>query len=143
MSTNTFPTSKMKLPGIGLPLQQKSGLRTEGRYGNWYEHALPLTIRERVMMDIMARLKDKMDWERKVFDDAIVSKWRDEALSSTQLGPLTNPAPHTGSIGDLQQTNNDDEDDYGMNSLERQRVVSEEMFQYVCTLWQGFLTANY
>lgn len=94
------------------------------------------------MMDIMARLKDKMDWERKVFDDAIVSKWRDEALSSTQLGPLTNPAPHTGSVGDLQQTNNDDEDDYGMNSLERQRVVSEELFQYVCTLWHGCLTAN-
>lgn len=32
-------------------------------------------------MAIMDRLTDKPEWHRKVFDDAIVSKWKDEALA--------------------------------------------------------------
>lgn len=32
-------------------------------------------------MDVMDRLTDKTDWHFKVFNSAIVSKWRDEALA--------------------------------------------------------------
>lgn len=32
------------------------------------------------MMYVMDRLTDKADWHKKVFDDAIVSKWRKEAF---------------------------------------------------------------
>ncbi|KAK7745088.1 hypothetical protein SLS53_003323 [Cytospora paraplurivora] len=40
-----------------------------------------LPIREVAMMGIMERLTDKKDWHRKVFDDAIVEKWREEAMA--------------------------------------------------------------
>lgn len=33
------------------------------------------------MMAIMDRLTDKPEWYRKVFDEAILSKWKDEALA--------------------------------------------------------------
>lgn len=33
------------------------------------------------MMAIMDRLTDKPEWHRKVFDDAIVSKWKQEAMA--------------------------------------------------------------
>lgn len=33
------------------------------------------------MMSIMERLTDKKDWHKKVFDEHIVSKWRDEAFA--------------------------------------------------------------
>ena len=33
------------------------------------------------MMSIMDRLTDKPGWHKKVFDETIVSKWREEALS--------------------------------------------------------------
>jgi len=40
-----------------------------------------LPVRELAMMHIMDQLTDKKDWEKKVFDDTIVSKWREEALA--------------------------------------------------------------
>ncbi|ROW11546.1 hypothetical protein VMCG_01299 [Cytospora schulzeri] len=40
-----------------------------------------LPVREVAMMGIMDRLTDKKDWHKKVFDDAIVEKWREEAMS--------------------------------------------------------------
>lgn len=32
-------------------------------------------------MDVMGKLTDKPDWHKKIFDDAIVEKWRTEALA--------------------------------------------------------------
>lgn len=34
------------------------------------------------MMEFMNQITDKPDWERKVFEEAIVNKWREEALGS-------------------------------------------------------------
>ena len=34
------------------------------------------------MMAIMDKITDKPDWDRKVFDDTIVHKWRQEALAT-------------------------------------------------------------
>lgn len=39
-----------------------------------------IPVRELAMMSIMDNLTDKLDWHKKVFDEVIVSKWRDEAL---------------------------------------------------------------
>ena len=109
----------MALPGIDLPLEQTSELPIEGAAGNWHKRAIPLTIRERVMLDLMAALKNKPDWEKKIFDKDIVRKWRAEALAlgdswrardKSQTGEVQGLAPTTAS---------------------RQRVVSKAMFKYV------------
>ncbi|KAM3424135.1 hypothetical protein BST61_g11319 [Cercospora zeina] len=42
----------------------------------------PLTLRERRMMALMGEITDKPEWDRKVFDDKIVAKWRAEALAT-------------------------------------------------------------
>ncbi|KAH8880219.1 hypothetical protein GQ53DRAFT_704441 [Thozetella sp. PMI_491] len=44
----------------------------------------PIQVREVFMMNLMDRLTDKPDWNRKVFDDTIVSKWRKEALEAPE-----------------------------------------------------------
>jgi hypothetical protein len=73
-------------PGLGLPLRQVSedlyGHYPIGAHGSCYGSASGLLpIRELAMMSIMDRLTDKDDWQKKVFDDEIVSKWREEALA--------------------------------------------------------------
>lgn len=123
----------MNLPGIDLPLQQESGLRTEGDDATWYEHALPLTVRERVMLDIMAALKNKTDWERKVFDDTIVEKWQNEAMSSPKLDISTSQTPNASAASENSHEIESD-DDYPMNPPARQKVVTKKLFQYVRTL---------
>jgi len=40
---------------------------------------VPVTQRERTMLAFMDAITDKQEWRRKVFDSAIVEKWRDEA----------------------------------------------------------------
>jgi hypothetical protein len=40
-----------------------------------------LPVREVAIMGIMDRLTDKEVWHKKVFDDAIVEKWREEATA--------------------------------------------------------------
>ena len=34
------------------------------------------------MIGLMNRITDKKDWDKKVFDDAISSKWKTEALAT-------------------------------------------------------------
>jgi hypothetical protein len=55
-----------------------------------------LPIREIAMMSIMDKLTDKEKWHEKVFDDTIVSKWREEALaiSDEQFESLAKHAKH-------------------------------------------------
>lgn len=40
-----------------------------------------ITLREVAMMRVIGQLMEKPEWERKVFDEAIVEKWKGEALS--------------------------------------------------------------
>lgn len=44
--------------------------------------AEPATVRERAMIAMMDSITDKPDWNRKIFDEKIVGKWRQEALDS-------------------------------------------------------------
>ncbi|KAF2106544.1 hypothetical protein BDV96DRAFT_507694 [Lophiotrema nucula] len=73
-------------PGLGLDLrynpQRDYGHYPIGAHGsNYGADSAILPVRELAMMSIMDSLTDKEDWQRKVFDDGIVSKWRKEALA--------------------------------------------------------------
>ncbi|KAI7486766.1 hypothetical protein KC357_g2680 [Hortaea werneckii] len=41
-------------------------------------HGMPATLLERDMIAVLDKLTDKPDWERKVYDDGILAKWREE-----------------------------------------------------------------
>ncbi|KAF2649455.1 hypothetical protein K491DRAFT_698080 [Lophiostoma macrostomum CBS 122681] len=74
-----------KYPGLGLELrhnpQDDYGFYPIGAHGSCYaSESELLPIRELAMMSIMDKLTDKEDWQKKVFDEAIVAKWRKEAL---------------------------------------------------------------
>lgn len=122
----------MDLPGIGAPIVRDSGLPTEGRTGTWNYHALPVTVRERVIMAVTATLKDKPAWERKVFDEAVVVKWESEALArdditQSQSRSLEQSNGSASSTDEqAQQTERRD-----ANPPSRQRVITEALFQYV------------
>jgi len=122
---NVSSVDNMALPGIGLPLKQESPLPTEGQDGNWREVALPLTVRERVMIAIMAVLKDKPDWERKVFDETIVARWRQESLASHT------ETEDTAAEHDEEQQTESEDATLNVTTPARQRIISEAMFQYV------------
>lgn len=84
------------------------------------------------MMAIMATLKDKPDWERKVFDDLIVSRWRAEALTASSAMQAQDQTSETATTEDEQTQPSEATDptsDY--NAPVRQRVVTERSFQYV------------
>jgi hypothetical protein len=72
-------------PGLGLPLryndQENYGFYPIGAHGSCYgADSDLLPVRELAMMSIMDRLTDKPDWEKKVFDEEIVAKWKTEAM---------------------------------------------------------------
>lgn len=72
-------------PGLGLPLrhlpQRDFNIFPIGSHGNCSNSDSGLLpVREVAMMIIMDRLMDKPNWEKKIFDDEIVARWRKEAL---------------------------------------------------------------
>lgn len=73
-------------PGLGLPLRHLSwhgdGQYPVGAHGScWAAKSNIPPIRELATMNIMDRLTDKEEWHKKIFDEAIVSRWREEALA--------------------------------------------------------------
>lgn len=72
-------------PGLGLPLRIDSKdaysypIGIQGSGSNTISECLP--VRELAMMHIMDRLTDKPGWQKKIWDDEIVDKWRMEAKS--------------------------------------------------------------
>jgi hypothetical protein len=109
-------------PGVNLPLRF---LRQNGKPGvDFYRLGSSdglgnstsemLHVREVAMMILMDRLTDKPGWHDKVFNDDIVDKWRQEALSQDETALYQQilcgkdiPMP------------------------ERTRIVSEQAFNYV------------
>ena len=87
----------IKLPGFGLPLTSyPSGEfdhHNDGRRAR-FPHAIAdkcqsygIMLGERRMMEFINQITDKKDWDKKVFDEEIVTKWRDEAdvLDETKM----------------------------------------------------------
>ena len=67
-------------PGFGQPLY---GQGPEGSFPNalnW--EGSGFTVREKVMLDLMNSITEKPEWDRKVFDESITQKWRQEALDA-------------------------------------------------------------
>lgn len=71
---------RIKLPGFGLPVNYRPEKHFPNAVLDW--SGTVLTVRELNMMAIMDKITDKPDWDKKVFDDTIVQKWRLEALAT-------------------------------------------------------------
>ncbi|KAH6627525.1 hypothetical protein F5144DRAFT_652147 [Chaetomium tenue] len=82
-------------PGINIPLwrlRQNDDATAAGvefyRYGSFEGADGSLSeliqVREVAMLLLMDRLTDRPDWNKKVFDDSIVAKWRHETLTQNE-----------------------------------------------------------
>ncbi|OMP86937.1 hypothetical protein BK809_0000613 [Diplodia seriata] len=79
MESATDGERRLQRPGVGLPIDHKpDGPIFCSAVLGWSPQ--PSTVRERSMLAVMNALTDKPDWERKVFDDTIVARWRTEAV---------------------------------------------------------------
>lgn len=75
-------TNFVQLPGFGLPYDDwgedpEHYAQSVSAVMNWAHDVT--TIRERCMLFFIDSISDKTDWTRKVHDEDIVSKWRQEA----------------------------------------------------------------
>lgn len=78
-NTTTTATKRLQRPGSGLPIcSQPDGQTFPSAVLGWGPG--PVTERECGMLAVMDALSDKPDWERKVFDAAVVARWRAEAV---------------------------------------------------------------
>jgi hypothetical protein len=68
-------------PGFGQPIQYMP--KDEDRFRHAIEDewvaSKGVTVRERRMLEFIDTISDKPEWDRKVFDEAIVSTWKEEA----------------------------------------------------------------
>ena len=71
---------RIKLPGFGLPINHRPPEFFQNTVLDW--SGTILTVRELNMMAIMDKITDKPDWDKKIFDDTIIQKWRQEALAT-------------------------------------------------------------
>lgn len=71
-------TEPLCLPGFGKPVNDDFyPTFPSALFGGGL--SLGITVREQRMMAFVSDVTDKPEWERKVFDEEIVSKWREEA----------------------------------------------------------------
>lgn len=110
-------------PGVDLPLRHISQDGKPGvdfyRLGSFpgldgTESPL-LFVREVAMLLLMERLTDKPRWHEKVFDDAIVAKWRREALTQDETDLYNRIVEHPGEFPMPKRT----------------RIINERTFDYV------------
>lgn len=96
-------TSKRLYPGLGLDLRTEPPIEGDSIYpmGShpdlWHTCSEVLPVRELAMMSIMDKLTEKTDWHKKIFDDTIVKKWREEALAVSN-GQYWELANHGGNL---------------------------------------------
>ncbi|KAF7968074.1 hypothetical protein HWV62_32065 [Athelia sp. TMB] len=74
-----------KFPGFGLPLNYIPSEKLFRNALDCENSEMRLTpLREFTMMRLMNQITDKPDWDNKIFDETIVTKWKVEALSTDQ-----------------------------------------------------------
>lgn len=72
----------LNVPGMGVSVHYELPLEERFTHGmNDWSQEPRLTVRELSMLRVMDAITDKPDWNKKVFNDDIVKKWRDEALT--------------------------------------------------------------
>ena len=83
--TAAMDPEPIKLPGFGHPINyQAPGMgASSDAVMDWYGQAL--TVRELKMIELMNQITEKPDWNRKVFDENITQKWRQEALDAENV----------------------------------------------------------
>ena len=93
------------------------------------------------MIALMATIKDKPDWSCKVFDNDIVAKWRSEALEFGRDMANVQPRPQNQLDEDLDIIRRGFGPQNGarieFDGSDRQKTVSERMFDYVGTVRQA------
>lgn len=74
-------STKKQFPGLGLPIDHEGeGLTTFPlAIGDQPWTSNGVTLREQRMLQFINQITDKPEWEVKVFDEDIVSRWRAEA----------------------------------------------------------------
>lgn len=111
-------------PGVNLPIGPEYPDRDERE--QIYPIGLPdsraadsdiLPVREVAMMMLMDNLTDKPNWHEKVFDEAIVAKWRHEAMTQSENGLFVRIMED--------KWHSDD------NPLPECRIISEAAFEFV------------
>jgi hypothetical protein len=112
MMATTSQDGRLQLPGFGLPLEQSSNIPTAT--GGWW--AEPITVRERTMIALMATIKDKPDWNRKVFNEDIVCKWRSEVLEFGRNMTHVQPHPQEEPGDDFERSGSQESTERGLNS---------------------------
>jgi hypothetical protein len=102
MSTadETKDSSHLPLLGLTVPLNSLSKEFIETDYDTRIRHrkripnalsdwwALPLSFRERHMINLMSQLTDEPDWKQKIQDEEIVKKWKKESVERWQDEPV-------------------------------------------------------
>ena len=84
-------STKKEFPGLGLPVEHDGGpLPTTFPLviGESLWASNGVCLREQRMLDFVNHITDKPDWEVKVFDEDIVSRWRAEADGRSRSGGL-------------------------------------------------------
>ena len=75
-------STSLLVPGFGHPIDYELNVGQRFAHGMTDFRQKPrLTVRELSMLQLMNALTDKPHWNKKVFDDDIVHKWHQEALT--------------------------------------------------------------
>ncbi|KAK6815709.1 hypothetical protein PG987_016475 [Apiospora arundinis] len=128
---DSAPKSR-KYPGIDLDLRYFNGAGRHREQTPFYPIAVMpeapgavsdlFQLREVFMLAIMDKLTDKPGWHTKVFDDAIVAKWRAEAMHQPEDN-LYRMATEAGDKGSTRRGTK-------IPQPTRNRVLSEKAFDY-------------
>jgi hypothetical protein len=102
------------LPSFGLPVSEFPGKQFDPTgHRQRFPHVLAdscdsdgVSVRERRMLQFIDRITDKSEWERKVFDDEIVDRWRAKAcLWKDELGEDYLSGPMFDYVSDIKALN--------------------------------------
>jgi hypothetical protein len=134
----------MPYPGVDIDLRyQPWGLRANARYhpigahhNCWGALSELLPVREVFMMAIMNSLTDKPNWERKVFDEDIVARWRREALDMSEDALYETIVRDKRLPQEKEPEDESEHPNYSRDQLikPRTKFVSEKAFDYVSDL---------
>ncbi|KAF9771346.1 hypothetical protein IL306_011005 [Fusarium sp. DS 682] len=75
-----------EMPEVEFKLKDEKLVYPIGFPNYRMSESVVMPVKEVAMMILMDTLTDKPDWHKKVFDDAIVQKWRDEARQRSEDG---------------------------------------------------------
>lgn len=129
-----------KYPGLGHELcylQQPSSIWKPVTYPTAAHqlvegsNSVLLPIREVAMMEIMEKLTDKPDWHKKVFDEAIVAKWREEAMDIPDEVWLKMAAASNSGWDEEVLTKIRRQERAGAKATQVKGVMSEQVWDYV------------